>query len=115
MSRDYLLQVEDILVATDRIKGYVQGMSYDEFRADIKTQDAVVRNLQVIGEAVRGLPDELKTGEPLVNWRGIIGLRNVLVHEYFGINLPIIWDVISNKLDDLEAGCKRLMKKATQL
>lgn len=101
MPRDYQLQLEDILDAVSRIRLYTQGMSYNEFASDIKTQDAVVRNLEVIGEAARALPESIKAGAPIVEWRKIIGLRNILIHEYFGVNLPIIWDVICNKLDDL--------------
>jgi len=113
MPRDYQMQIEDMLVAVKRIKAYTQGMSYDEFNADTKTQDAVVRNLEVIGEAARLLPEEVKCKATRVDWRKIIGLRNVLIHEYFGVSLPIIWDVIINKLDELEVECNTLAQDNT--
>ena len=111
MHRDFRLQIEDILTAITRIRAYIQGMSNAEFIVDFKTQDAVVRNLEIIGEAARSLPDDVKVKVTTVDWRKIISLRNVLIHEYFGISLPIIWDVVSNKLDDLEAECTRLARE----
>ena len=108
MPRDYRLQIDDILTAVARIRAYVQGMSYDAFRADGRTQDAVVRNLEVIGEAARTLPDEVKADASNVEWRKLVGLRNLLIHEYFGISLPIIWDIITTKLDNLEVACQRM-------
>ena len=110
MPRDYRQQIEDILTAVARIRSYVQGMSYDAFRTDYKTQDAVVRNLEVIGEAARTLPEGVQAGAPGVDWRKLVGLRNVLIHEYFGISLPIVWDIVTNKLDELEAVCKRILE-----
>ena len=71
-----------------------------------------MRNLEIIGEAARSLPEDVKVKATNVDWRKIISLRNVLIHEYFGISLPIIWDVISNKLDDLEAECIRLSSES---
>ncbi len=109
MPRDYRLQLDDILSAIAKIKRYVEGMDYDLFRGDGKTQDAVVRNLEVIGEAARALPEEVKASASGVDWRKLIGLRNVLIHEYFGISLPIVWDIVANRLDELEAACRRMM------
>ena len=110
MPRDPGLQLEDILAAVARIRAYLQGMSYDAFRADCKTQDAVVRNLEVIGEAARALPEELKARASNVDWRKLVGLRNLLIHEYFGISLPIICDIVTSKLDDLGLACQRLLR-----
>ena len=111
MPRDYRLQIDDILNAIGRIKAYVQGMSYDAFSTDSKTQDAVVRNLEIIGEAARTIPEDLKVRKNIIDWRKFIGLRNVLIHEYFGISLPIVWDVISNKLGELEVACEEIIKE----
>ncbi len=110
MPRDPRLQLDDILAAVARIKTYLQGMTYDAFRADSKTQDAVVRNLEVIGEAARALPEDLKARASSIDWRKLIGLRNLLIHEYFGLSLPIIWDIITNKLDDLELACREIAR-----
>jgi len=72
--------------AVDRILGYVEGMDFAQFTADQKTIDAVVRNLEIIGEAARCLPEEVRVSSREVEWRKIVGLRNVLIHQYFGIN-----------------------------
>lgn len=111
MPRDILLHIEDILSSIEKIKKYAAGMDFETFAGDTKTQDAVVRNLEIIGEAVRILPDEVKEGKSSVDWRKIVGLRNILVHEYFGVSLPIIWDVVINKLDSLENACKEITEE----
>jgi len=110
MPRDFRLQIDDILAAISSIREYVHHLSYEELSADRKTQDAVVRNLEIIGEAARTLPEDLKSRSETVDWRKIVGLRNVLIHEYFGISLPIIWDIVTNKLDGLEAECNSIME-----
>lgn len=93
MPRDPRLYLDDILEAIARIGEYTASMDYDAFRQDRKTQDAVVRNLEIIGEAAGRLPESLRTISSEIEWRKIIGLRNILAHEYFGVSLPVVWDV----------------------
>jgi uncharacterized protein with HEPN domain len=107
--RDHRLQLDDIIEAVGRVRTYTQGMSYDAFAEDEKTQDAVIRNLEIVGEAARGLPSEMKQRVSSVQWKKITELRNLLIHEYFGVSLPIIWDVIENKLGDIETACRQLL------
>ena len=109
MPRDYKQQLDDILQAITFIREYVKDMDYKAFEADRKTQDAVVRNLEIIGEAVRAVPDEVRDKAAEIEWHKIVALRNILIHEYFGVNLKIIWDVIQNKLDAVETTCRRLL------
>ena len=109
MPRDSGQYLQDILEAIGRIHSYVAGMDEDSFVRDTRTQDAVLRNLGVIGEAVTRLPDTIDSSAPDVEWRKIRALRNILVHEYFGINLPIVWDVVQHKLGPVEAACRRLL------
>ncbi len=109
MSRDYKQQLDDILQAITFIREYVKGMDYKAFEADRKTQDAVIRNLEIIGEAARTVPEEVRDKAAEIQWNKIIALRNILIHEYFGVNLKIIWDVIQNKLDALETTCRKLL------
>jgi uncharacterized protein with HEPN domain len=103
MSRDSRLRLLDILDAIDRIASYVAEMSYEEFLTDWKTQDAVTRNIEIIGEAARCLPDDFKESHPDIPWGEIVGMRNVVVHEYFGILPDVVWDVIQNELPALRA------------
>ena len=110
MPRDSRQYLDDILEAIARIQSYVSDMDEGAFSADMKTQDAVLRNLGVIGEAVNRLPDDIEPAAPEVEWRKIRALRNILIHEYFGINLPIVWDVVQNKLGPVKNACTRLLE-----
>lgn len=110
MSRDYKLYLDDILDSIDRIHRYIRGMGYDQFAADDKTMDAVVRNLEIIGEASKYLPEDWRENTAEIEWKKIIGLRNILSHAYFGINPLIIWDIIQNKLKPLEIACRNMRR-----
>jgi uncharacterized protein with HEPN domain len=96
--RDWALFVADIQQACDKIGGYVSGMSFEDFCADTRTVDAVVRNLEIIGEASRGIPDDKKFLKPEIDWAAIRGLRNRIVHEYFGLSLSVIWAIVQTDL-----------------
>jgi len=93
MSRDYRLYLDDIIEAIRRI-------------------DAVVRNLEIIGEASGRLPEAVRQAAAEIEWRKVVGIRNILAHGYFGISLPIIWDVVQNKLDKLSDACSRLVSES---
>lgn len=114
MPRDFRLYLDDILDAIQQIRSYVEGLDERAFGLDRKTQDAVIRNLEIIGEAARHLPEEIQKISPDIDWRKIKALRNILIHEYFGINLPIVWDVVQNKLGPLEIVCRRLLITAPE-
>lgn len=92
--RAYLLHIRD---CADRIVEYTRDGRH-AFLGDRKTQDAVMRNLEVIGEAVKGLSDSLKTAHPAIPWKRIAGMRDVLIHHYFGVNLDTVWEVVENHL-----------------
>jgi len=110
MPRDPRLYLDDILEAIIQIREYTASTDFESFVRDRKTQDAVVRNLEIIGEAAGRLPEFLKSRTSHIEWRKIVGLRNILAHEYFGINLPIVWDIVLNKLDSLEIACRELLE-----
>lgn len=101
--RDPQILVEDVRLAISKIERYTVGLSHDQFLADDLRQDAVARNLEIIGEAVRQMPDEFKQAYPTVTWAQIAGLRNRIVHDYFGLDWEIIWHVIEHELLDLKA------------
>ena len=110
MSRDYKVYLEDILEAIGKITTYTAGLSADSFAADNKTLDAVLRNLEVIGEAVKCIPDEVRSRHRHVEWKKMAGLRDILIHHYFGIDAEIIWDVVQNKLPELERQIRDAVK-----
>lgn len=96
MSRDPLLRLEDILGAGMRIESYLRGFGYDSFVQDRRTVDAVTRNLEIIGEAVKHLLEEMILRFPEIPWRAIAGFRDILAHGYFRTDDAIIWDSAKN-------------------
>lgn len=106
--REWRLRVEDILEAIARIERYVEGLSFEQFQADQKTVDAVIRNLEVIGEAVRHLAAHRETLLTGIPWEDIAGMRNVLIHAYFGVDLNIIWHTIVEDLSELRTQLQHL-------
>lgn len=96
--RDWALYVADMKEGCDKISHYVSGMSFDDFCADTRTVDAVVRNLEIIGEASMRIPEETKILRPQIDWSAIRGLRNRIVHEYFGLSLSVIWAIVQTDL-----------------
>jgi uncharacterized protein with HEPN domain len=108
MSRDEQLRLLDILDAIDRTISYVEGMTYDDFLADRKTQDAVTRNIEIIGEAVRTLSEDFRECHADIPWNEIVAMRNVIVHQYFGILPDVVWDVIKNELPVLRSQIAKL-------
>ena len=87
--------------ACQRIERYVAGMDQVAFRRDEKTRDAVLRNLEVIGEAAKRIPDDIRALHPGIDWRRIAGLRDVIAHAYFGIDEGILWDIVESKVPSL--------------
>lgn len=109
MSRDWTFYLEDIQDACEKIQRYTSGMSFEEFRDDEKTYDAVVRNLEIVGEAAKNLPDAVRAMMPEVEWGKSVGLRNIIAHAYFGVNDRILWDVVENKISGLKRTVDHLM------
>jgi uncharacterized protein with HEPN domain len=101
MPRDYKVFLQDAVDAIDDVAEFVGNMPLDVFKADKKTLHAVVRNLEVIGEAVKAVPLEVRERHPQVPWQRIAGLRDILIHHYFRIDVDIVWDVVQNKLPEL--------------
>jgi uncharacterized protein with HEPN domain len=100
--RDWRFRVRDILAAVDAVAAYTDGMTFEEFGADGRTRDAVVRNLMTMGESVRWIPDVILSQHPAVPWRTLRGMRNVVVHEYFGIDDRILWQTVRGDLPPLQ-------------
>jgi len=96
--RDWTLFVADMQEACAKIAAYTSGMDFEAFCADTRTVDAVVRNPEIIGEPSNGIPTENKLVQPDVDWAAIKGLRNRIVHEYFGLSLAVIWAIVQTDL-----------------
>ena len=109
--RDYKLYLDDIIEAAKRIEKYTKGLTLEKFKRDNLIVDGVVRNLEIIGEAVKNIPANVKNKHPDIEWKKIAGLRDILAHEYFGIDIDILWDIVENKLPDLKKEISCLLKK----
>lgn len=99
--RDTSLLLEDIKESIQKILTYTEGLDFNSFTADDKTVDAVIRNFEVIGEAANKVPQEYKDGHSDIEWQRMVGFRNRIIHEYFGIDFEIVWDIIQNNIPEL--------------
>jgi uncharacterized protein with HEPN domain len=106
--RDYNLYISDILQSIKNISEYTSGMDETKFKSDKKTIDAVIRNFEIIGEAANNLPEEIRLKTPAVPWRDIIDFRNRIAHEYFGVSVSIVWQIITKELKTLRDNVEKL-------
>lgn len=111
MPRDFKLYLEDILDSIHKIQLYTKDLPFEELNLNSMLLDAVLHNLEIIGEAVKHVPAEIKDNNADVDWRKIAGLRDIVAHEYFGISLEIVWDIIQNKLPGLQISIERMLKQ----
>ena len=98
--RDYIFDISDSI---NDIRSFVLNMNYEDFEADRKTVNAVIRSLEIIGEAAKKIPTEVRVQYPQIPWNEIAGMRDKLIHEYFGVDLEIVWETIQSDLTDLES------------
>ena len=111
MSRSLNLYLEDIIEAIRKIRSYTNLLSFEEFCGDERTIDAVIRNLIVIGEAVKNIPEDARNLEPETEWRKIAGLRDFAAHAYFNVSNQIVWDVVQTKLLPLNEAVTRILNE----
>lgn len=109
--RHFRLYCEDILDSASAIIEYVEGLNYEGFRYDRKTYSAVIREFEIIGEAVGKLPDDLKQSREDIEWQDIKDFRNLLTHEYFGVDLEIVWKIIRDDLPILIDATKNFLNQ----
>jgi uncharacterized protein with HEPN domain len=99
--RDTLLLLDDMLQSAQKIKRYTNDLDFDSFLSDDKTIDAVVRNFEVIGEAANRVDPDFRDSNPEIEWKRIRGFRNRIVHDYFGIDYEIVWNIVETYLDEM--------------
>lgn len=109
MSRDPLVALEDILTAISKIESYCGDMDLDAFRADNKTQDAVVRNLEIIGEATKRVPEDIRTKYPDVSWRPAAAMRDFLIHDYPEVDVEAVWSTVTRDLQPLKTEVQKII------
>lgn len=110
-NRTYLIYLDDIIMSMNRIAEYIKGYTFQDFKRDYKTVDAVIRNFEVIGEAAKNIPSEIKEKYTDVPWHEMYLLRNKISHEYFGVDYEIIWDVATNYLPDNKTQIEEIIKR----
>ena len=103
--------LSDVQEAIRRIGEYTTGMTYQAFLEDTKTQDAVIRNLEIIGEATKNLSKDLRERYPHVPWKGMAGVRDRLIHHYFGVNLDIVWQIVTDELPKVSSQLKSILQE----
>ena len=102
--------LSDIRESCKRIEIYIENKTYENFLEDIKTQDAIVRNLEIIGEASRNISDRLKESYPGILWKDLAALRNRLIHQYFGVNYDIVWDIIKREIPEIKIEIEKILR-----
>jgi len=111
MSRDELMYIRDIAESCEKIMKFITGLTKTKLLRDEKTYDAVIRNLEIIGEAAKNISGPTRAQMADVDWRKIAGLRDILIHDYFGIDNNILWDVVQNKIPGLSQTLKIFLDK----
>lgn len=111
MQRRYDLYLRDMLRAIENISDYTEGLSFDDFSQRKMVIDAVLRNLEIIGEAVGKLPEQLKKDNPAVPWKEVKNFRNIVAHKYWKLDLDLVWDIIANELKPLATSIQELLKE----
>lgn len=111
MQKQYKIYLEDILGASEKIEIYVRGLTYEEFTKNSLVVDGVIRNLAIIGEAVKSIPSEIKKKHTDIEWKKVAGLRDIIVHKYSEVNTKIIWDIVENKLPELKKSIKKVIEE----
>jgi len=107
--RDQTLYLKDILAAIESIEQFVAGMSFEAFQTDDKTLSAVVRKLEIIGEATKRVPDEVRLSHPSIPWREMAGMRDKLIHFYFGVDHQLVWKTVKERLPSIKPDIIRIL------
>jgi uncharacterized protein with HEPN domain len=110
--RDYTLYLKDILAAIESIERFTAGIDLGAFQADDKTTSAVIRKLEIIGEAVKQIPDEIRQRYTQVPWREMAGMRDKLIHFYFGVDYHLVWKAIKERLPQVKREIQEILRAA---
>lgn len=108
--RNHRLYLKDIFEAMNAAQTFIEGMDFDAFATDDKTASAVVRKLEIIGEATKNVPEDIRQQYPQVPWRNMAGMRDRIIHRYFAVNYTIVWDTVKDHLPPLQSIIGQILK-----
>ena len=108
--RDYILFIEDVLTCIEKIERYTSNVSFEDFSGNDMAVDAVIRNFEISGEAVKKIPEEIKKRYADVEWKEAAGFRDVLIHDYFGIDIEAVWDTVRNNIPPFKKQIVNVLK-----
>lgn len=111
MKKEIRIFIENVSESIEKIEKYTYGMSKEEFLRASQVQDAVIRRLEIIGEATKNIPEDFRNKHPEIPWKQIAGMRDILIHGYFGVNLERVWMVVERDLPDLKTEISKILKK----
>ncbi len=106
--KDPIIFIDHILESINLIERYIEGKTFEDFIEDVQLQDSVIRRIEIIGEAVRNIPWEIKQKYPDIPWKDIVGMRDILIHQYFGVDLELTWKTVKNDIPKLKSDMLRL-------
>lgn len=110
MKRDYKLYLKDILAAMESVEKFVEDLSFEAFKEDDKTASAVVRKFEIIGEATKHIPVELQRKYPDIPWKEMAGMRDRLIHFYFGVDYQLVWKTIKQRIPEAKSLIKKILE-----
>ena len=111
MYRNYKLYLKDILNTIESIEKFVEGMDFEEFKRDDKTSSAVIRKFEIIGEATKNIPDEIRQQYPQIPWKEMAGMRDRLIHFYFGVDYKLVWETIKERMPEVKPLFRKVMEE----